>query len=181
MVKTISWDRTFKGAINKTIRSVKELRIRGVKTNVGFLINVLNNPIFEYGKCSTKFIDENPELFDIKESKDRGTKLLQFIGNTIVNENNCNQKPKFESLYTPNIKESIINKNKEGSRDLFNKLGKEKYIESIKNEKKLLLTDTTMRDAHQSLLATRLRSYDLLKVAKPTNEYMKYLFSLEMW
>ena len=181
LVKTISWDRTFKGAINKTIRSVKELRIRGVKTNVGFLINVLNNPIFEYGKCSTKFIDENPELFDIKESKDRGTKLLQFIGNTIVNENNCNQKPKFESLYTPNIKESIINKNKEGSRDLFNKLGKEKYIESIKNEKKLLLTDTTMRDAHQSLLATRLRSYDLLKVAKPTNEYMKYLFSLEMW
>lgn len=181
LVKTISWDRTFKGAINKTIRSVKELRIRGVKTNVGFLINVLNNPIFEYGKCSTKFIDENPELFDIKESKDRGTKLLQFIGNTIVNENNCNQKPKFESLYTPNIKESIINKNKEGSRDLFNKLGKEKYIESIKNEKKLLLTDTTMRDAHQSLLATRLRSYDLLKVAKPTNEYMKDLFSLEMW
>ncbi|CEQ22884.1 pyruvate carboxylase [[Clostridium] sordellii] len=181
LVKTISWDRTFKGAINKTIRSVKELRIRGVKTNVGFLINVLNNPIFEGGKCSTKFIDENPELFDIKESKDRGTKLLQFIGNTIVNENNCNQKPKFESLYTPNIKESIISKNKEGSRDLFNKLGKEKYIESIKNEKKLLLTDTTMRDAHQSLLATRLRSYDLLKVAKPTNEYMKDLFSLEMW
>ncbi|CEQ22318.1 pyruvate carboxylase [Paraclostridium sordellii] len=181
LVKTISWDRTFKGAINKTIRSVKELRIRGVKTNVGFLINVLNNPIFECGKCSTKFIDENPELFDIKESKDRGTKLLQFIGNTIVNENNCNQKPKFESLYTPNIKESIINKNKEGSRDLFNKLGKEKYIESIKHEKKLLLTDTTMRDAHQSLLATRLRSYDLLKVAKPTNEYMKDLFSLEMW
>ena len=179
LVKTISWDRTFKGAINKTIRSIKELRIRGVKTNVGFLINVLNNKIFANGKCSTKFIDENPDLFDIKESKDRGTKLLQFIGNTIVNENKCSKKPKFQTIYTPKLEDSIINK--EGSRDLFNKLGKKKYIDTIKNEKKLLITDTTMRDAHQSLLATRLRSYDLLKVAKPTNEYMKDLFSLEMW
>ncbi|XTR38446.1 pyruvate carboxylase [Paraclostridium tenue] len=179
LVKTISWDRTFKGAINKTIRSIKELRIRGVKTNVGFLINVLNNKIFANGKCSTKFIDENPDLFDIKESKDRGTKLLQFIGNTIVNENKCSKKPKFQTIYTPKLEDSIVNK--EGSRDLFNKLGKKKYIDTIKNEKKLLITDTTMRDAHQSLLATRLRSYDLLKVAKPTNEYMKDLFSLEMW
>ncbi|MGL5756267.1 MAG: pyruvate carboxylase [Paraclostridium sp.] len=179
LVKTISWDRTFKGAINKTIRSIKELRIRGVKTNVGFLINVLNNPIFTQGKCSTKFIDENPNLFDITESKDRGTKLLQFIGNTIVNENKCIEKPQLQSIYTPKLNESITLN--EGSRDLLKKLGKEKYIESVKNEKKLLLTDTTMRDAHQSLLATRLRSYDLLKVAKPTNEYMKDLFSLEMW
>ena len=179
LVKTISWDRTFKGAINKTIRSIKELRIRGVKTNVGFLINVLNNKIFADGKCSTKFIDENPDLFDIKESKDRGTKLLQFIGNTTVNENKCSKKPKFQTIYTPKLEDSIVNK--EGSRDLFNKLGKKKYIDTIKNEKKLLITDTTMRDAHQSLLATRLRSYDLLKVAKPTNEYMKDLFSLEMW
>ena len=179
LVKTISWDRTFKGAINKTVRSIKELRIRGVKTNIGFLVNVLNNPIFNDGKCSTKFIDENPNLFEIKESKDRGTKLLQFIGNTIVNENKCSEKPQLTSIYTPKLNESIITN--DVSRDLFNKLGKEKYIESIKNEKKLLLTDTTMRDAHQSLLATRLRSYDLLKVAKPTNEYMKDLFSLEMW
>lgn len=179
LVKTISWDRTFKGAINKTIRSIKELRIRGVKTNVGFLVNVLNNKIFADGKCSTKFIDKNPDLFDIKESKDRGTKLLQFIGNTIVNENKCSKKPKFQTIYTPKLEDSIVNK--EGSRDLFNKLGKKKYIDTIKNEKKLLITDTTMRDAHQSLLATRLRSYDLLKVAKPTNEYMKDLFSLEMW
>ena len=179
LVKTISWDRTFTGAINKTIRSIKEFRVRGVKTNIGFLVNVLNNPIFTEGKCSTKFIDENPELFEIRESKDRGTKLLQFIGNVVVNENKCNEKPLFDTLYTPKLDENLIGV--EGSRDLFNKLGKEKYIETIKNEKKLLLTDTTMRDAHQSLLATRLRTYDLLKVAQPTNEYMKDLFSLEMW
>lgn len=179
LVKTISWDRTFAGAINKTIRSIKEFRVRGVKTNIGFLVNVLNNPIFKDGKCSTKFIDENPDLFEIRESKDRGTKLLQFIGNVVVNENKCNEKPLIDELYVPKLSKEIITT--EGSRDLFNRLGKEKYIESIKNESKLLLTDTTMRDAHQSLLATRLRTYDLLKVAQPTNDYMKDLFSLEMW
>ncbi|RDC49448.1 pyruvate carboxylase, partial [Acinetobacter sp. RIT592] len=179
LVKTISWDRTFKGAINKTVRSIKELRIRGVKTNIGFLVNVLNNPIFSQGNCSTKFIDENPDLFEIKESKDRGTKLLQFIGNTIVNENKCSEKPEFQTIYNP--KSSNTFAPNEGSKILFDKLGKKDYLESIKKEKKLLLTDTTMRDAHQSLLATRLRSYDLLKVATPTSEHMKDLFSLEMW
>ena len=179
LVKTISWDRTFKGAINKTVRSIKELRIRGVKTNIGFLINVLNNPIFEKGNCSTKFIDENPELFEIKESKDRGTKLLQFIGNTIVNENKCIEKPEFTKIHMPNINTTFTPN--EGSKILFDKLGKKEFLKSIKNEKKLLLTDTTMRDAHQSLLATRLRSYDLTKVANQTSEYMKDLFSLEMW
>ena len=179
LVKTISWDRTFVGAINKTIRSIKELRIRGVKTNIGFLINVLNSPIFKEGKCSTKFIDENPNLFKIAESKDRGTKLLQFIGNVMINENKCEEKKSFDEIYMPKYnKGNLIT---DGSRDLFNKLGKEQYIEKIKNEKKLLLTDTTMRDAHQSLLATRFRTYDLIKVAEATNQYMKNLFSLEMW
>ena len=71
------------------LRSIREFRIRGVKTNVGFLTNVLESPVFQEGKCSTKFIDEHPELFNIKESKNRATKLLQFIGNVIVNENKC--------------------------------------------------------------------------------------------
>ena len=178
LVKTISWDRTFTGAINKTIRSIKELRIRGVKTNIGFLVNVLNNNIFREGRCSTKFIDENPDLFEIRESKDRGTKLLQFIGNVVINENKCEEKPYFDKLYIPNYNNKL---EIEGSRDLFNKLGKKDFIEYIKNENKLLLTDTTMRDAHQSLLATRFRTYDLLQVAEATNQYMKDLFSLEMW
>ena len=179
LVKTISWDRTFEGAINKTIRSIKELRVRGVKTNIGFLVNVLNNPIFKKGKCSTKFIDENPDLFEFRESKDRGTKLLQFIGDVVVNDNKCNEKPVFEEIHKSNMNIEIPVV--EGSRDLFNRLGKKSYIESIKNEKKLLLTDTTMRDAHQSLLATRFRTYDLLNIAEPTEKYMKDLFSLEMW
>ena len=179
LVKTISYDRTFQGAINKIIRSMEEIRIRGVKTNIGFLNNVLKNQVFREGKCSTKFIDNHPELFEIKKGKDRGTKLLQFIGNVIVNNNQCEEKIHFESPYKPHIKEGMSKI--EGSKNLFDRLGKKAYIEKIKNEKKLLLTDTTMRDAHQSLLATRFRTYDLLQVAKPTNEYMKDLFSLEMW
>lgn len=178
LVKTVSWDRTFKGAINKTLRSIKEFRVRGVKTNIGFLINVLNNQSFAGGESSTNFIDENPDLFDIKESKDRGTKLLQFIGNVIVNDNKCVPKKSFDAIYEPRMREV---KSIEGSRSKLIRLGKDAYLDDIKKEKKLLFTDTAMRDAHQSLIATRLRSHDLLKIAKETEHYQKDLFSLEMW
>lgn len=178
LVKTISYDRTFKGAINKMVRSIKEMRVRGVKTNVGFLINVLLDPQFIEGRCSTKFIDENPQLFDIKESKDRGTKLLKFIGNVVVNENKCEERKEFDALYEPRFREI---KSIEGSREKLLRLGKKEYLKEIKNEKKLLFTDTTMRDAHQSLLATRFRTYDMLKVAKATEYYQKDMFSLEIW
>lgn len=178
LVKTISYDRTFRGAINKMVRSIKEMRVRGVKTNVGFLVNVLLDPRFIAGECSTKFIDENPELFDIEESKDRGTKLLKFIGNVVVNENKCEERRVFDTLYEPRIREIA---KIEGSRDKLLRLGKKAYIEEIKNEKKLLFTDTTMRDAHQSLIATRFRTFDLMNIAEATEHYQKDMFSLEMW
>mgnify|MGYP003221400573 FL=1 len=178
LVKTISYDRTFRGAINKMVRSIKEMRVRGVKTNVGFLVNVLLDPRFIAGECSTKFIDENPELFDIEESKDRGTKLLKFIGNVVVNENKCEERRIFDTLYEPRIREIA---KVEGSRDKLLRLGKKAYIEEIKNEKKLLFTDTTMRDAHQSLIATRFRTFDLMNIAEATEHYQKDMFSLEMW
>ena len=178
LVKTISYDRTFRGAINKMVRSIKEMRVRGVKTNVGFLVNVLLDPRFIAGECSTKFIDENPELFDIEESKDRGTKLLKFIGNVVVNENKCEERRVFDTLYEPRIREIV---KVEGSRDKLLRLGKKAYIEEIKNEKKLLFTDTTMRDAHQSLIATRFRTFDLMNIAEATEHYQKDMFSLEMW
>ena len=178
LVKTISYDRTFRGAINKMVRSIKEMRVRGVKTNVGFLVNVLLDPRFIAGECSTKFIDENPELFDIEESKDRGTKLLKFIGNVVVNENKCEERRVFDTLYEPRIREIA---KVEGSRYKLLRLGKKAYIEEIKNEKKLLFTDTTMRDAHQSLIATRFRTFDLMNIAEATEHYQKDMFSLEMW
>lgn len=176
LVKTISWDRTFEGAIRKMTRSIKEHRIRGVKTNVGFLVNVLNHPDFISGKCSTKFVDETDSLFKFIEDKNRGTKLLQYIGNVIVNENKGSDKPQFDSIYVPKAEIKLP-----GSRDLYKKLGTKGFIDYIKNEDKLLITDTTMRDAHQSLLATRLRTNDLLKVADATSSQMNDLFSLEMW
>lgn len=178
LVKTISYDRTFEGAIRKMVRSIKEMRVRGVKTNVGFLVNVLLDPKFIEGKCSTNFIDENPQLFDIAESKDRGTKLLKFIGDVVVNENKCQERKTFDALYEPRIREV---KNVEGSRDKLLRLGKEAYIDDIRKEKKLLFTDTTMRDAHQSLLATRFRTFDLMNIAEATEHYQKDMFSLEMW
>lgn len=178
LVKTISYDRTFEGAIRKMVRSIKEMRVRGVKTNVGFLVNVLLDPKFMEGKCSTNFIDENPQLFDIAESKDRGTKLLNFIGDVVVNENKCQERKTFDALYEPRIREV---KNVEGSRDKLLRLGKEAYIDDIRKEKKLLFTDTTMRDAHQSLLATRFRTFDLMNIAEATEHYQKDMFSLEMW
>ncbi len=177
LVKTISWDRGFKGAVRKMIRSIKELRIRGVKTNVGFLVNVLNHPEFLEGKCDTKFVDETEELFHIKEGKDRGTKLLQFIGNVVINENK-EEKKDFDLPVVPKITEDSI---KRGSRDLFKELGATKFIQHIRNEEKLLITDTTMRDAHQSLLATRLRTNDLMKISKAVSHHMNDFFSLEMW
>lgn len=178
LVKTISYDRTFEGAIRKMVRSIKEMRVRGVKTNVGFLVNVLLDPKFIEGKCSTNFIDENPQLFDIAESKDRGTKLLKFIGDIVINENKCQERKTFDALYEPRIREV---KNVEGSRDKLLRLGKEAYIDDIRKEKKLLFTDTTMRDAHQSLLATRFRTFDLMNIAEATEHYQKDMFSLEMW
>lgn len=178
LVKTISYDRTFEGAIRKMVRSIKEMRVRGVKTNVGFLVNVLLDPKFIEGKCSTNFIDENPQLFDIAESKDRGTKLLKFIGDVVVNENKCQERRTFDALYEPRVREV---KQVEGSRDKLLRLGKEAYIDDIRKEKKLLFTDTTMRDAHQSLLATRFRTFDLMNIAEATEHYQKDMFSLEMW
>jgi pyruvate carboxylase len=176
LVKTISWDRTFEGAIRKMTRSIKEHRIRGVKTNVGFLVNVLNHPDFIQGKCSTKFVDETENLYKFIEDKNRGSKLLQYIGNVIVNENKGNEKPQFDTIYVPKSEIKLP-----GSRDLYKTLGTKDFIEYVKDEKKLFITDTTMRDAHQSLLATRLRTNDLLKIADATSANMNDLFSLEMW
>ncbi|KXZ39952.1 pyruvate carboxylase [Alkalithermobacter thermoalcaliphilus JW-YL-7 = DSM 7308] len=177
LVKTISWDRSFDGAIRKSLRSISELRIRGVKTNVGFLINVLNHPVFKSGNFHTNFLDQTPELFDIKEGKDRATKILKFIGNITVNENK-GEKIDFKPMKVNNVKIDTCIK---GSKDILNELGTEKFIEYIKKENKLFITDTTMRDAHQSLLATRFRTIDLLKISTHVNNYMNDLFSIEMW
>lgn len=177
LVKAISHDRTFEAAVKKSIRVLKETRIRGVKTNIPFLINVLNHPTFQVGECYTTFIEETPELFDLHQSADRATKILAFIGNKMVNVNPV-EKPFFEE------RKDIIVDDQEpvyGARDEFLKLGAEGFTQKILKEDKLYITDTTMRDAQQSLMATRMRTKDLVGAAAATNKYMQNAFSVEAW
>ncbi len=177
LVKNISWSRTFKDAIKKSIRAVEETRITGVKTNIGFLINVLNHPTFLKGECNTNFIEENPELISITPQADEESRVLKFIGEKMVNETNGIKK-----LYDVPVVPKIIMPNKlSGTKQILDLQGTEGLLKWIKNQNKLLLTDTTMRDAHQSLMATRVRTKDMLKIASATSVYGADLFSLEMW
>lgn len=177
LVKAISIDRTFEGAVRKSIRALQEMRIRGVKTNIPFLINVLHHPTFIAGKCYTTFIEETPELFQLTQSQDRATKIIEFIGDRIVNSQK-GEKPHYENRVLPKLDQS---KPVYGARDEFLKLGAEGFMQKILKEDKLYVTDTTMRDAQQSLMATRMRSKDLCGAAYATNAYMQNAFSVEAW
>lgn len=177
LVKAISIDRTFEGAVRKSIRALQEMRIRGVKTNIPFLINVLHHPTFIAGKCYTTFIEETPELFQLTQSQDRATKIIEFIGDRIVNSQK-GEKPHYENRVLPKLDQS---KPVYGARDEFLKLGAEGFMQKILKENKLYVTDTTMRDAQQSLMATRMRSKDLCGAAYATNAYMQNAFSVEAW
>ena len=177
LVKVISHDRTFEGAVRKSLRAMREMRIRGVKTNIPFLTNVLIHPTFINGECYTTFIEETPELFELERSQDRATKIIEFIGDKIVNSNK-GEKAFFENRVLPIYdKEAPVY----GARDEFLKLGAEGFMQKIKNEKKLYVTDTTMRDAQQSLMATRMRTKDLCGAAYATNAFMQNAFSVEAW
>lgn len=177
LVKIIAYDRTFEGTVRKCVRALKETRIRGVKTNIPFLINVVQSKTFEERKCTTTFIEETPELFDIAQSKDRASKIAEFIGNKIVNESK-GDKPDFAPLIPPKYDENI---QVYGARDEFLKLGAKEFTQKILKDKKLYVTDTTMRDAHQSLVATRFRTKDLVTAAPAANTILRNAFSAEAW
>lgn len=175
LVKIIAFDRSFEAAARKAVRALKETRIRGVKTNIPFLINVLQSDVFISGKCTTTFIESTPELFQIVLGKDRATKIAEFIGSKIVNESK-GEKPYFTNPMPPKFdsgKEIL------GAKDAFLKLGAEGFTQKILQDKKLYVTDTTMRDAHQSLIATRMRTTDILRSAPATNKIMQKAFSVE--
>ncbi|WP_156936249.1 pyruvate carboxylase [Clostridiisalibacter paucivorans] len=177
LVKTTAWSRNFEDAIRKAIRAIKENRISGVKTNEAFLINVLNHQTFKQGRCDTGFIGDNPELFEITPKADKELRLLKYLGEKIVNETQGDKK-EFDVPVVPNIE---IPKELTGTKQILDARGPEGLVQWIKEQKKLLLTDTTMRDAHQSLMATRVRTRDMIKIAKETSVLAKDLFSLEMW
>ncbi|HSH34996.1 pyruvate carboxylase, partial [Schnuerera sp.] len=177
LVKVTGWSRTFEDASKKVSRALKEIKIRGVKTNIPFLINVLNHKEFLKGKCDTGFITYNPELFEIRTKEDIELKVLKFIGEKVVNETK-GYKPDFDIPRVPKVNRP---KKHFGTKQILQKHGPEGLVEWIKNRENLLLTDTTMRDAHQSLMATRMRTTDMLRISKTISVLGKDLFSLEMW
>ena len=182
LVKISTWGRTFEEAASKMDRNLREFRIRGVKTNLPFLENVVLHKNFISGNFDTSFIDSTPELFKFKENRDRGTKLLNYIGNVTLNGFpgvEKKTKPIFAQPTMPKIE--IAGAPKSGTKQILDTLGASGLVEWIKAQNDVLLTDTTFRDAHQSLLATRVRSHDMFQIAEQTSHLMHNFFSLEMW
>ncbi len=177
LVKTTAYSRTFEDAVRKAIRAIKESNITGVKTNVDFLINVLNNEEFRKGTCDTNFISDNPQLFDIKPKSDEEQRILRYLGEKIVNETKGIKK----EYDIPKVPKVLGVDGLRGTKQILDEQGPEGIVKFIKDQNKLLLTDTTMRDAQQSLMATRVRSRDMISIAEATAYYGKDLFSLEMW
>ncbi len=182
LVKVTSWALTFEDAVAKMDRALKEFRIRGVKTNVPFLLNVIEHPKFREGTCDTTFVDSTPELFRFPERKDRGNKILKYIANVTVNGFPGIERDRIPKI---TVREPEVPKVKgeppAGVRQILEDAGAEAVVEWIKSKKELLLTDTIFRDAHQSLLATRARTYDMLRIAPVVAHLMPDLFSVEMW
>jgi len=177
LVKIISFSRTFEDAINKAKRSIRELVVSGVKTNDGFLLNVLSHPTFVSGNCGTNFIEQTPELFDIAPKDDKEVRLLKYFGEKAVNETKGNTK-EYNVPYVPHVPENF---EKNGTKQILDKEGPDGVVRWIKSQSKLLMTDTSFRDAHQSLMATRLRTYDMLKISRAVSYLASDLFSVEMW
>ncbi|MFJ7950388.1 pyruvate carboxylase, partial [Lysinibacillus sp. NPDC096418] len=182
LVKISTSGMTFKEAAAKMDRNLREFRIRGVKTNIPFLNNVVVHEKFLSGAFDTSFIDTTPELFEFPDRKDRGTKLLSYIGNVTLNgfpgvEQKA--KPIFAQPSIPKVDKLIVPP--AGTKQILDTQGADGLVKWILAQEDVLLTDTTFRDAHQSLLATRVRSQDMFDIADETARMMHNYFSLEMW
>ncbi|QEG37931.1 pyruvate carboxylase [Bythopirellula goksoeyrii] len=182
LVKVTAWGRNFEDATRRSERCLQEFRVRGVKTNIPFLIRLVTDPVFLAGECTTRFIDDTPELFDFVPRRDRATRLLQYISEVIVNGSPIvgDKLPSLRRtpVVVPDLDECPLPK---GTRDRLKELGVEGFARWVKEQKPLLWTDTTMRDAHQSLLATRFRTFDLCQIADAYARLLPELFSIEMW
>jgi pyruvate carboxylase len=182
LVKVTAWGLNLPEACQRMDRALREFRIRGVKTNIPFLENVVNHPHFRAGEVTTAFLDDSPELFRIATRGDRATKLLSYLGDVILNGNpEVKGKRVPESLEPPVLPGVPGIQPPAGSRQLLQKLGPKKFAAWARKEKRLLITDTTFRDAHQSLMATRVRTHDLLATAAAVAQGLPNLFSIEMW
>ncbi len=182
LVKVCTHGITFEQTISKMQRALKEFRVRGVKTNIPFLSNVISHPTFKSGHAITTFIDESPELFEFPRVRDRGNKTMKYISEVTVNGFPGIQKEKKIYHTNPRIPQIIQTEPKIlTAKNILDAKGANAVVEHIKNTDEVLLTDTTFRDAHQSLLATRVRTTDLKQIARETEQAIPELFSSEMW
>ena len=183
LVKVTAWAQTPEKAISRMDRALREFRIRGVSTNINFVENLLKHQTFLSNQYHTKFIDETPDLFDFKPRKDRGTKVLTYIADITVNghpetEGRAKPHPDLKPARAPKTSTDPVAK---GTRNLLEEKGPQAVADWMAAQKQVLITDTTMRDGHQSLLATRMRSIDMIKVAPAYAEKLPQLFSVECW
>ncbi|KAI6242059.1 Pyruvate carboxylase [Aphelenchoides fujianensis] len=183
LAKVIARARNHDESTTKMVRALKEFRVRGVKTNIPFLLNVLQQPEFRNGAVNTNFIDEHPELFQFTPSRNRAQKLLSYLGELKINGPLTplvtDLKPKNVQPVVPPVREE--REPPKGWREVYKQKGPEAFAKAIREHKGCLLTDTTFRDAHQSLLATRVRTYDLARIAPFLAHNFSGLFSLENW
>ncbi|XP_070507786.1 pyruvate carboxylase, mitochondrial isoform X2 [Chironomus tepperi] len=183
LVKIISHASDLQSSAAKMTRALREFRIRGVKTNIPFLMNVLENQKFLNGVLDTYFIDEHPQLFKFQRSQNRAGKLLNYLGQVLVNGPQTplatKLKPAEVHAHVPTT--PLVNAPPPGLRDILKAEGPAAFAKAVRGKKNLLLMDTTFRDAHQSLLATRVRTHDLLKISPFVAHKFSNLYALENW
>lgn len=180
LVKMTCRGRDFAAAVDRAKRGLAEFRIRGVSTNIPFLQAVLDDPSFAAGDISTAFIDERPELVKATPSKDRGTRILNWLAEVTVNHPHGHG----EGIISPAVKLPPVNLDAaapNGSRQRLLELGPAGFAADLRKQRALAVTETTFRDAHQSLLATRVRTTDLVAVAPHVARMTPELFSVEAW
>ena len=181
-MKTTAWGREFPHACQRMDRSLREFRVRGVKTNIPFLENVVNHPDFQAGHVTTRWLEETPALFNFAARRDRATKLLTYLADVIVNGNPAGRRQSRARAH-PHAAHPAARCLRRARRHApaARELGPAGFAEWTGEQKRLLITDTTFRDAHQSLLATRVRTYDMLAIANFVSHKLPNLYSLEMW
>ncbi len=169
-------------AIARMDRALREFRVRGVSTNIAFVENLLKHPTFLSNEYTTKFIDETPELFEFEQRRDRATKVLTYIADITVNGH---PETKGHALPAAHVRDprppALRGEPQMGTRNLLEQKGPQAVADWMSQQRQLLITDTTMRDAHQSLLATRMRSRDMIRVAPAYAANLPQLFSVECW
>jgi len=183
LVKITAKGRTLKGTCQRMQRALAEFRIRGVKTNIAFLENVIRHPVFEEGNSTIRFIEKHPDLFQSAAKQDRGTKLLRYLAEVVVNGHPDVPKPDSSKIFgTPRVPAfEKSSRFPDGTKKMLDESGPEKFAKQIRENNTVMFTDTTFRDAHQSLLATRLRTTDMMKVAESFARHHPELFSMEVW